>query len=142
MSEFMAFLEVTLQLLGAPTHPCPLARRGGTKSPCQVPRGFAGAHTAVSHSPLPNCSLQSRLCLPAPSPGCLPQPPHTMPQASSPSWGEVRLCFSQSQLGALVLVLFSQWQSYANHPTLLCVSMSTSSSLCTCYDELSLTLQM
>lgn len=79
------------------THPCEEKRY---KSPCQMPGGFAGAHTAPSHSSLSNCSLQSRLCLPAPSSGCQPQPPHTVPQVSFPSWGEVRWFFHTEPAGS------------------------------------------
>lgn len=132
---------------------------GGTHPPLPTPRGeeaaipLPGAQRhrwcprSTFHSSLPNCNLRSGLCPPAPSPGCQPQPPHTVPQVDPPSRREARLRFTESRLAfercrAPVLVLFSPWQTYARLLTLLCVFMSTSSSFCTCYYELSLTLQI
>ena len=130
------------------THPpLPTSRGEEAGSPLPAAQRRCRCPRSTFHSSLPNCSLRSGLYLPAPSPGCQPQPPRTVPQVAPASRGEGRLRFTGSRLAfewhrAPVLVLFSPWQTYAKLPTLLCVFMSTSSSFCTCYYELSLTLQM
>lgn len=100
------------------------------------------SQTAASGAGCP-CVLRPQAASPS-----LPAPcPRHWQQVAPPSWREARLRFAESWLAfeprqAPVLVLFSPRQTYAELPTLLCVFMSTSSSFCTCYYELSLTLQM
>lgn len=67
----MATLEVTLQLLGAPTHLRPPAEEGRQESPCQVPRGVAGAHQPLPLSPLkPEWPAQAPLATAQVTPPC------------------------------------------------------------------------
>lgn len=146
MSGFIAFLEVTLQLLGAPTRHCPPAEERRQESPCQVPRGVAGAHAAPSTHPSQTAASGTGCSCPLHPRAAGPRLPHPA-LVAPPSQREPRLRFTQSWLAfephrTLVLILFSPWQTYAKLPTLPCVFMSTSSSFCTCYYELLLTLQM